>query len=54
MEKITVTLREGQLDRLHEHKRVTGCPVVEAIRRAIDAYLENQSKRVETTRVESR
>lgn len=53
MAKITIELREGQLERLHEHKQKTGCPVVEAVRRAIDAYFM-LPETVGTNRADSR
>jgi predicted DNA-binding protein len=40
MKPITIMLPAEQLKRLHELKKTTGCPIVEAIRRAISAFLD--------------
>ena len=44
MKRTALFLKEDQLKRLMKLSDVTGAPVAELIRRAIDAYLESRKK----------
>jgi predicted DNA-binding protein len=44
MKQTSLFLRLEQFDKLAELSRVTGAPVAELIRRAIDAYLEQRQE----------
>jgi predicted DNA-binding protein len=42
MKRTALFLKPGQMDKLQTLSRVTGAPMAELIRRAIDAYLEQR------------
>jgi predicted DNA-binding protein len=44
MKQTSLFLRPEQSSKLQELSRITGAPVAELIRRAIDAYLEQRKK----------
>ncbi len=44
MKQTSLFLKPEQTDRLQELSRITGAPVAELIRRAIDSYLEQRKK----------
>jgi predicted DNA-binding protein len=44
MKQTSLFLKPEQIGRLQELSRITGAPVAELIRRAIDSYLEQRRK----------
>jgi predicted DNA-binding protein len=44
MKQTSLFLKPEQMGRLQELSRITGAPVAELIRRAIDSYLEQRRK----------
>jgi predicted DNA-binding protein len=44
MKRTALFLKEDQLKKLLKLSEITGAPVAELIRRAIDAYLESRKK----------
>ena len=47
MQRFLMTIPALLLERLHEHKRVTGVPMSETIRRALELYFDHQEERHE-------
>ena len=44
MKQTSLFLKQEQMGRLQDLSRITGAPVAELIRRAIDGYLEQRKK----------
>jgi predicted DNA-binding protein len=44
MKQTSLFLKSGQFEKLQELSRITGAPVAELIRRAVDVYLDLRKK----------